>query len=130
MSRFGSTATFYYASATDTMANSSTVILNPEAMPNYPFETEVDTDRKWHETKTGRKYVYQNYSLQKYNFNWSNISSGYRGSLKAMYDSLPILTFFTNGSLWGTFRLGEDSWQDSETSFDLYDVSLTLVEAA
>ncbi len=129
MSRFGSTATLAYTSG-DTMAAATTFVIPPSSMPNYPFETFSETDRQIHKTKTGRKYIYQNYNLQGYRFNFSNLNPNYRGSLKAMWDARPIFTFNTNGSLWGTFRFVEDSWEDEEIGYDLFDLSFGMIEDA
>jgi hypothetical protein len=126
MSRFGSTATFYYAPG-DTFASGTYLYLNSQNMPNYPFETFEDTDKTMHRTKTGRKYIFQNYSKQGYVFNFSNLSEASRGSLRMMYDALPIFTFNTNNTTWGTFRFSEESWQDEEVAFELYDLSFSIV---
>lgn len=127
MSRFGSTATFYYAPG-DTLTAGTYLYLGANSMPNYPFETFEDTDRKMHRTKTGRKYIFQNYNKQGYTFNFSNLSEAVRGSMKVMYDSLPIFTFNTNGVTWGTFRFDEGGWSDQEIAYELYDLSISIIE--
>lgn len=129
MSRFGSTATFYYAPG-DTLSSGTYLYLTSQDMPNYPFETLEDSDRVIHKTKTGRKYAYQNYNLRAYHFNFSNMRESTRGSIKTMYDSVPIFTFNTNGTTWGTYRFGEDTWHDEEIAFELYDLSFTIAEDA
>lgn len=129
MSRFGSTATFTYQTG-DSITAGTTVVLTADSMPNYPFEAFADTDRVLHKTKTGRKYTYQNYNLQGYRFNFSNLKESIRGSLKTMFDARPLFTFNTNGSMWGTFRFAEDGWEDSEAAFELYDVNITILEDA
>lgn len=129
MSRFGSTATFVYQSG-DSITAGTTLVLMADSMPNYPFETFGDTDRVVHKTKTGRKYVYANYNLQGYRFNFSNLKESVRGSLKQMFDARPIFTFSTNGSTWGTFRFAEESWEDSEAAYELYDINFTIIEDA
>ncbi len=129
MSRFGSSATFYYASG-DVLSSGTYLYLTAANMPNYPFETSSDSDRQIHRTRSGRKYAYQNYNLQKYHFNFSNISELTRGSLKTMWDARPIFTFNTNAVMWGTFRFAEDSWQDSEIAFELYDLDFGIEEDA
>ena len=129
MSRFGSTATFYYTSG-DVLTSGTYVYLSPDVMPNYPFETRANTDRAVHTTKTGRKYSYQNYNLQEYTVNFSNLKNATREALKTMWDARPIFTFTTNSYTWGTFRFGEDSWSDSEIAFDLFDVAFTMQEDA
>lgn len=129
MSRFGSTATFYYATG-DSLVSGTYLYLTPDSMPNYPFETMADTDRVVHRTKTGRKYSYQNYNLQAYQFNFSNLKNSTRGSLKRMYDARPIFTFNTNSTTWGTFRFGEDTWADAEAAFELFDLNFVIEEDA
>jgi len=128
MSRFGSTATFAYTSS-DTFSAATTFVLTADSMPSYPFETFSDTDRVIHTTKTGRKWAYQNYNLQSYEFNFANLKESMRGSLKAMFDANPLLTFNTNGALWGTFRPERESWKDQEVAFELYDLSFSIVES-
>ncbi len=131
MARFGSTATFYYHTGdTLTLPGGTYLYLTPANMPNYPFETEEDSDRQIHRTKTGRKYTYQNYNLAKYGFNFSNLSEGVRGSLKQMFDARPVFSFVTNENLWGTFRFDDNSWRDSEVAYSLFDLSFTMVEDA
>jgi hypothetical protein len=127
MSRFGSTATFYYSSG-DVLTSPATLYLSSQSMPNYPFETFEDSDRKIHRTLTGRKYVYQNYNLRGYTFNFSNLNELTAGSLKTMFDSRPIFSFNTNGTNWGTYRFDEDTWHDEEIAFELYDLSFRIVE--
>ena len=129
MSRFGSTATFAYTSS-DTFSAATTFVLTADSMPNYPFETFSETDRAIHTAKTGRKWAYSNYNLQGYRFNFVNLKESLRGSLKAMFDAKPLFTFNTNGSLWGTFRFQEETWEDQETAFELYDVSFGMLEDA
>lgn len=129
MSRFGSTATLLYQTG-DSITAGTTIILTADAMPNYPFVAFSDTDRVLHKTKTGRKYVYQNYNLQGYQFSFSNLKESIRGSLKTMYDARPLFTFNTNGSMWGTFRFDDGSWEDSEAAFELYDIGFTILEDA
>lgn len=129
MSRFGSTATFYYAPG-DSLTSGTTLVLSSDSMPSYPFETFTDSDRVTHRTKTGRKWIYENYNLSGYVFNFANLKESMRGSLRTMYNAKPLFTFNTNGSTWGTFRFGEDTWKDQEVAFELYDVSFRIEEAA
>lgn len=103
--------------------------LTADSMPNYPFETFEDSDRQIHKTKTGRKYLYENYNLQGYKFNFSNLKESTRNSLKQMFDARPLFTFNTNSTLWGTFRFDENSWQDAESAFELYDINFSISEA-
>ncbi len=129
MSRFGSTATFHYQSG-DSITAGTTMVLTADSMPNYPFEAYSDTDRTIHRTKTGRKWVYQNYNLQGYRFNFSNLKESVRGSLRTMWDARPLFAFYSNGVTWGTFRFAEDSWEDSEVAYELYDLSFAIEENA
>lgn len=129
MSRFGSTATMYYTSG-DVFTGLGTYYLQADAMPNYPFETRSETDKTVHKSKTGRKYVYQNYNLQNFTFNFSNLAETNRNQLKLIYDANPLLTFNTQGTTWGTFRFGPDSWADQEVAHELYDLNFTLEEDA
>ena len=129
MARFGEYLQFFYTTG-DTMSAATEFVLHSHEMPNYPVETFTDTDRQIHRTKTGRKYIYQNYNLQGYRFNFSNLNAASRGSLKAMFDARPIFTVTTNGSMWGTFRFSEDSWQDEEVAYNLFDLSLAFEEDA
>lgn len=129
MSRFGSHATFFYQSG-DVLSAGTYLYLTADSMPNYPFEASEDSDRVIHRAKTGRKYVYQNYNLQRYHFNFSNLKESTRGSLKTMFDSRPTFTFNTNGSMWGTFRFADNSWHDSESAYELYDLNFGIEEDA
>lgn len=129
MARFGSFITFGYTTG-DTYSAATSFTLQNYEMPNYPIETFNDTDRQIHKTKTGRKYIYQNYNLQGYRFNFSNLAAAPRGSLKTMYDARPIFTVTTNGSLWGTFRFAEEGWKDEEVAFNLFDLSISFEEDA
>jgi hypothetical protein len=97
-------------------------------MPNYPFEEFEDSDRQIHRTKSGRKYVYQNFGLKGYTFNFSNLSETTLGSLKQMFDARPLFTFNTNSVMWGTFRFSEETWKDQEISHELYDLNFSIVE--
>lgn len=127
MSRFGSTATFIYAPG-DAITNATTLVLSQGQMPNYPFETSNVTDRTMYRSRSGRSFAYQNYNLRKYTFNWSMLDEGARGSLKTMYDANPLLTFNSNGTNWGTYRFANNSWEDQEVSFELYDLAFTIEE--
>lgn len=127
MSRFGSTATFYYSPGT-TLTAGTYLYLGPQNMPNYPFQASEFTDRVTHTTKSGKTYSYSNYSNQMYTFNFSNLDETTRVLMKRMYDTKPIFTFNTNGLMWGTFKFSEDQWQDEEVAFELYDLSFSMVE--
>ena len=45
-----------------------------------------------------------------------------------MADNMPIFEFHSGGTSFGTFRMEPDSFVDSETSFELFDVSFGAVE--
>lgn len=128
--RFGTDATFYYVPGDTLGTNGTTLALLNQDMPNYPFEAYEINDRKSLLSRTGRKWVYQNYNLQGYKFNWSNASQLTRDELRAMWDSLPVFTFKSAGITWGTFRFSDDTWQDQEVGYDLFDVSLSIEEQA
>jgi hypothetical protein len=129
MSRFGSTATFLYQTG-DSITAGTPVYLTAGNMPNYPFEEFEDSDRQIHVTKSGRKYIYQNYGLKGYTFSFSNLSETTLVALKQMFDARPIFTFNTNSTIWGTFRFAEDTWKDSEIAHELYDLNFSIVEDA
>jgi len=129
MSRFGSTATFLYQTG-DSITAGTPIYLTAGNMPNYPFEEFEDSDRQIHKTKSGRKYVYQNFGLKGYTFNFSNLSETTLVSLKQMFDARPLFTFNTNSTLWGTFRFSEASWKDQEIAHELYDLNFSIVEDA
>ena len=129
MSRFGASATFFYntGDALDSVT-ATYVYMNAGQMPQYPFETSNITDRVSYRTKSGRKYSYENYNLRRYKMNWTMLDEGMRGSLKTMFDAKPILSFLSNGTSWGTYRMMDDSWQDSEVAFELYDLNIGIEE--
>lgn len=126
MSRWGNTATFYYA-AGDTLSSGTYIYLDASQMPQYPVACSSVTDRTSYRSKGGTLWAYQNYNLKQYEFNWSLLDEGCVGSLQRMYDSNPILTFSSNGTVLGTFRI-EGDYQSEEVQYELYDVSFTLVE--
>lgn len=135
MSRFGSTATFYYCPGTSTMNSFGTyIVLTPDAMPQYPFEGTTNSDRQILVAKSGDMWIYENYNLPSYIFSWSNLDEDTKDALKTMYNSLPLLTFNTNSTTWGTFRIDMDTtrnaglWDDKETAFGLFDVQLTITQ--
>lgn len=99
-------------------------------MPQYPFETSVVNDRHSYRSKSGRKYTYQNYNVKAYTFTWTFLDETKRGQLKDMYDNAPLIAFYSNSTCFGTFRFSDDTWQDKETAFELYDLSFTIEEEA
>lgn len=130
MSRFGQTGTFLYNMMADSVAVSggTYIYLNAAQLPQYPFETSNVSDKTSYRAKSGRKWSYSNYNVRQYTFNWTMLDEGMRGSLKTMYDARPMLTFYSNGTNWGTYRLSDDSWSDSEAAFELYDLSFVIEE--
>ncbi len=127
MSRFGNTGTFFY-SAGDALTAATTVYLDAGQMPQYPFENQTVTDRVTYRSKSGKAWMYENYNLDSFTFNWSLLDEPKRNALRTMYDSKPILSFSSNGTTFGTFRLADSTWSDKEAAYELYDVSFTLEE--
>jgi hypothetical protein len=127
MSRFGATGTFIYAVG-DSFSAATTLVLNESQMPQYPFEGESLSDRVTYRSKSGKAWSYQNYNLNVYTFNWSLLDETCRNSLKAMWDSHPIINFKSNGTNFGTFRFAEGSWKDSEVINEFFDVNFVLEE--
>lgn len=132
MNRFGDTGTFFYkpGDAFSGTTGGTYLYLSTDDMPQYPFESSNETDRKTYTAKTGRMWAYQNYNLAKYTFTWANCSQALRDQLKNMYDANAVITFNTDSVLWGTFRAADVPWQDSEAGYDLFDLSFTLIENA
>ena len=124
---FGSTLTFVYA-AGDSLASGTTLTLQPDQMPAYPFETSEDTDKISYRSKSGRKYEYENYNLDVFTFTWNLIDSATRDSLKLLYDSRPLVSISSGGTNYGTFRLSDTGYKDSMSAFGLYDIALTFEE--
>lgn len=127
MSRFGDSGTFIYASG-DSLTSGTIVVLDSFQMPQYPFEGFSITDRVTYRSKGGKSWMYENYNLQGYKFNWSLMDEDKKNDLRTMYQAKPILTFRSNNTNFGTFRITEASWQDSEVGHELYDISFTLEE--
>jgi hypothetical protein len=127
MSRFGDTGTFTYAPG-DSFSSATTLVLQANQMPQYPFEGAALTDRVTYRSKSGKAWSYQNYNLNKYTFNWALLDETCRNSLKAMWDAQPIINFKSNGTDFGTFRFAQDSWQDQEVINEFYDVNFSLEE--
>ena len=127
MSRFGTTAQFLWDTG-DTFAGGSTITLNEQDMPQYPMEETRVSDEQRYLTKSGREYSTRNYLKRSFIFNWTDLSESKRDELANMADNMPIFQFSSGGNDFGTFRMEPDSFQDSETSFELYDVSFGAVE--
>ncbi len=127
MSRFGDTGTFTYAVG-DSFTSATTLVLNANQMPQYPFEGEPLTDRVTYRSKSGKAWSYQNYNLNRYTFNWSLLDESCRNSLKSMWNAQPIISFNSNGTNFGTFRFADGGWSDSEVINEFFDVNFTLEE--
>ena len=127
MSRFGTTLTFTYTPL-DGTGVATTLNLLSDMMPQYPFETTPLTDEVSYRAKNGHKYSFSNYNLNVYAFSWNLVDGDTRNQLKQMYDANPIIVLTTAGSTWGSFRRGDSSWKDSESAFNLFDLSFTLEE--
>ena len=40
----------------------------------------------------------------------------------------PIFSFKSGGTNFGTFRFEENTWEDEEVQFELYDITIRMVE--
>lgn len=129
MSRFGTSLVFYYAPG-DILTGGTTLTLNENQMPQYPFESSNVTDRVSYRAKSGRLWSYQNYNLKVYTFNWSLLDETSRNSLKRMFDASPLVAVSSNGASLGTFRFADSAWSDQEVLNEFYDVNFTLEESA
>lgn len=128
MSRFGTTGKFVWAEG-DTMTSGTTINLDVQDMFQFPFDTEIISDSEVVRTKGGNRYETENWNKKQYTFNWVDLREEIRGSLFTMVNSLPILAFSSPPATnWGTYRSIRDSWNDSETSHERYDVSFTIEE--
>ena len=132
MSRFGSTAIMEYDAGT--FLNGTTITLDEEHMPQYPFEESRESDVVQYRSLGGNVFQYQNYNKKVYSFNWNNLTETMKGTLTNMADQLPWLTFrSTTGGVttnFGTFVMVPNSFNAQETTFELYDVSFQAEEAA
>ena len=128
MSKFGSTAQFHYDAASDTLTGGTTIQLEEQDMPQYPMEEFRNTDAKKFVSKSGQSYSTRNYNNRGFVFNWTDLSESKRNELATMVDSMPILSFSSGGVDWGTFRIADDSFDSSETLFELYSVSFEVEE--
>lgn len=126
MSRFGSTGHFYWDSG-DTLLPGNSLLLDVQDMFQFPFETSQVTDAVSYRSINGRRYEYENYRKDMFTFNWVDLREITRNRLFEMVTSLPILSFSSPPSdSWGTFRVVPDSWSDSESSHERYNVSFTI----
>ena len=127
MSRFGTEGTLVWASG-DTLTTPTSIALSPEQMPQWPFDESFETDTVTHTTKTGRKLQYQNYKLIKYELAWTDLDETTKNAIGTMVSSYPIVAINSTGyATLGTFKVEEDSWSCSETRFEKYDLSFTVV---
>ena len=126
MSRFGTTGEFSYDIG-DVYTGGTTINLTVQDMFQYPFETTQETDRTSYRSKSGLTYQYENYSNDVHTFNWVDLRESKRDELYTMANSPSILTFSSPPStLLGTFRVVGNSWSDTETTYERYDVSFTV----
>lgn len=128
MSRFGTTGTFAWTPG-DTLTTGSGIFLDVQDMFQFPFDTEVISDAQVVRTKSGQRYEYGNWNSISYTFSFVGLRETKRDELFTMVNSLPIVAFSTPptaAGTWGTFRIPRDSWSDSETSHERYDVSFTM----
>ncbi len=130
MSRFGSTATIKWNENNNpgTFTGSLTISLLEAQMPQYPFEEERETDQVTMRTKTGQLYQYENYNKAVYTWNWSELDESKYDEIKNMVLAMPIFSFSTGGTDFGTFKIVDNSWSAEESSFELYNVSITAEE--
>ena len=128
MSRFGTTGTFAWTPG-DTLTTGSGVFLDVQDMFQFPFDTEIISDSKVLRTKSGQRYEYDNWKTVSYTLSFVGLRESKRNELFDMVNSLPIVAFSsptTAAGTWGTFRVPRDSWSDSETSYERYDVSFNI----
>ena len=126
MSRFGTTGEFNYAFG-DTLTSTTLIELGVQDMFQFPFETSRETDVVEYRSKSGKKYSYQNYNKDVHTFEWVNLRESKRNELFTMVNSPSIFNFESPpGTSWGTYRVQAGSWNDSEVTHELYDVSFTI----
>lgn len=128
MSRFGNSGTFFHVPG-DSLTGVSVLYLDAGQMPQYPFENKTITDRVTYRSKSGKSWMYENYNLDSYTFNWSLLDEPKKEALRLMYDEKGVLSFVSNGNTFGTFRIADDSWSDQEVAYGLFDLSFTVEEA-
>lgn len=127
MSRFGNSGTFFYVPG-DTLTGVSALYLDAGQMPQYPFENSTINDKVSYRSKGGKLWQYQNYSLDSFTFRWTMLDENKKDGLRLMHDTLPILSFKSSGTDFGTFRIVDSSWKDEEVAFELYDLAFTVEE--
>ncbi len=128
MSRFGTTGTFAWDTG-DTLANGTGIFLDIQDMPQFPFDSSKINDAVSYRSKSGRRYEYENFNKDTFTFSWVDLRETTRGSLFTMVHSLPILSFKSPvNTLWGTFRVIPNSWSDTETTHERFDVSFSIEE--
>jgi len=127
MSRFGTEGTFVYAPG-DTLTNGTVLGLSPQDMFQYPFDTRILSNSIKYRTLSGESYEYEDWKKEAYTFNFTDLRESKRQELFEMIASAPTIFSFASppGSDWGTFRADRDSWSDTETSHERYDVSFTI----
>ena len=106
-----------------------TISFSESQMPQYPFEQERITDEVEYRTKSGKVFRYRNYLKRSFKFSWTNLDESKRDELADMVDQIPIFSFKSGGNDFGTFVLMNNSVDDEETSFELYDFSFVGEEA-
>jgi len=63
-----------------------------------------------------------------YTLSWTDLDEAKKNSIQTMINSVPIMALNTSGyPTLGTFKINPDSWSSSETRFEKYDVSFTIV---
>lgn len=128
MSRFGTAGTFTYAPG-DVLTSGTELGIDAQDMFDFPFETAIISDVKSYRTKAGDYYEYENWNKKVYTFTFTDLREVTRGSLLAMVNSLPIVSFSSPPDTdWGTFRMPRNSWSDGETSHERYTVSFSMEE--
>lgn len=127
MSRFGTTATILWDEG-DTFAGSLSISLEPQDMPQYPFEEYREEDITEYRTLSGEIYQYRNYNKRNVIFNWTDLRESTRNEIYSMCQSLPVFNFSSGGTNFGTFRVEPGSYSDSETAFELFDISFVAKE--
>ena len=128
MSRFGSTATFFADSGSGVFVQ--VLGLSQSAMPEYPFETTIITDKRNIRTLGGFEYTYKNYQKYMYKFKWNSLDETTTNIMRTMFMNYSRFNFKSNGTNFGTFIFAEDSFSDNEVAFERYDVSFSLIEEA
>lgn len=128
MSRFGTTATILWDEG-DTFTGANTISLEPQDMPQYPFEESREEDITEYRTISGEIYQYRNYNKRNVILNWTDLREVTRNEIYSMCQALPVFSFNSGDTDFGTFRLEPGSYTDSETAFELFDISFVAKEA-